>query len=186
MDLFSDILRKLKGEYVDIFLEEKITNQLQMEENKVQKCSSVFDKGLGVRVIKEGKTFYAYTNDLTKNGIEELISSLKSKDNGNHINLKKIEPSMQFFIKINPADVEISQKINFIKRANEVAWKESSKVKQVRVLYADSFQKIKIASSEGIFSEEKRIQTLFLIHVVTHENGVIQTGYEAVGGFKGI
>lgn len=186
MDLFSDILRKLKGEYVDIFLEEKITNQLQMEENKVQKCSSVFDKGLGVRVIKEGKTFYAYTNDLTKNGIEELISSLKSKDNGNYINLKKIEPSMQFFIKINPADVEISQKINFIKRANEVAWKESSKVKQVRVLYADSFQKIKIASSEGIFSEEKRIQTLFLIHVVTHENGVIQTGYEAVGGFKGI
>jgi len=66
MDFFSDILSKLGGDYVDVFFEEKITNQLQMEENKVQKCSSVFDEGLGVRVIRDDKTFYAYTNDLTK------------------------------------------------------------------------------------------------------------------------
>jgi len=187
MDLFSDILSKLKGDYVDIFFEEKITNQLQMEENKVQKCSSSFDKGLGVRVITDGKTSYAYTNDLTKGGIEELISSLRNNATyGKSLNLKKLQPSTQFFIKNNPQNLDISEKAGFIKKANDVAWKESKKIKQVKVLYADSLQKIKIASSEGYFTEEERIQTLFLVHVVAHENGVIQTGYEAAGGLKGI
>lgn len=184
--MFSDILNKLKGDYVDVFFEEKIMNQLQMEENKIQKCSTVFDKGLGIRLIKDGKTFYAYTNDLSKKGIEELVSSLKNSSSENSINLKKASPSTQFLIKINPQQVDISEKINFIKKANNVAWKESPNIKQVKVLYADSIQKIKIATSEGYFTEEERIQTLFLVHVVAHENGVIQTGYEAVGGLKGL
>ena len=186
MDLFSEILGKLKGDYVDIFFEEKITNQFQMEEDKVQKCTVVFDKGLGVRVITDGKTFYAYTNDITKNGIDELILSLKINFVPGILSLKKLHPSIQFFIKNNPKDVDITEKINSIKRANDVAWKESPKVRQVKVLYADSIQKIKIANSEGYFTEEERIHTLFLIHVVAYENGVIQTGYEAVGGLKGI
>ncbi|GAQ95060.1 TldD protein [Thermodesulfovibrio aggregans] len=185
MDLFSDILTKLDGDYVDVFLEEKNTTQLQMEENKVQKCSSVFDKGLGVRVIKEGKIYYAYTNDLTKNGIEELISSLKSNYSSKNINLKKVNPTTQFFIKNNPDSITISEKTGFIKRANEVSWKESTKIKQVKVLYADTIQSIKIANSLGNFTEEKRVQTLFLVQIVASENGIIQTGYEAVGGLKG-
>lgn len=185
MDLFSDILTKLDGDYVDVFLEEKNTTQLQMEENKIQKCSSVFDKGLGVRVIKEGKIYYAYTNDLTKNGIEELISSLKSNYSSKNINLKKVNPTTQFFIKNNPDSITISEKTGFIKRANEVSWKESTKIKQVKVLYADTIQSIKIANSLGNFTEEKRVQTLFLVQIVASENGIIQTGYEAVGGLKG-
>lgn len=185
MDLFSDILTKLDGDYVDVFLEEKNTTQLQMEENKVQKCSSVFDKGLGVRVIKEGKIYYAYTNDLTKNGIEELISSLKSNYSSKNINLKKVNPTTQFFIKNNPESITISEKTGFIKRANEVSWKESTKIKQVKVLYADTVQSIKIANSLGNFTEEKRVQTLFLVQIVASENGIIQTGYEAIGGLKG-
>lgn len=185
--MFSDILSKLKGDYIDIFFEEKITNQLQMEENKVQKCSVVFDKGLGVRLIRDGKTSYAYTNDLTKKRIEELISSLKNHSSSeSSFNLKKVLPSTQFFIKNNPQDVDISKKTNFIKKANDVAWKESVNIKQVKVLYADSVQKIKIANSEEYFTEEERIQTLFLVHVVASEDGIIQTGYEAVGGLKGL
>ena len=185
MDFFIDILSKLEGDYVDVFFEEKITNQIQMEENKVQKCSTVFDKGLGVRLIKDEKTFYAYTNDLTKKGIEELVSSLTNMKSKNIINLKKINPSINIPIKINPNELPISEKINFLKRANDVSWRESSNIKQVKVLYGDSSQKIIIANSEGDLTEEERVHILFLIHVVAYENGIIQTGYEVIGGLKG-
>lgn len=47
-------------------------------------------------------------------------------------------------------------------------------------------QKIKVANSEGYFAEEERIYTLFLVHAIASENETIQTGYEAVGGLKGI
>jgi len=187
MELFNHILKTLKGDYVDIFWEEKTANQIQMEENKVQKCSTVFDNGLGVRLIIDGKTFYAYTNDLTKRGIDELLSSLKNYRHSECIiNLKKVFPSTQFVIKKNPQDVEIAEKIKFVKRANDISWTQSKKIKQVKVLYGETFQKIKIANSEQYFTEEERVHTLFLIHAVASEDGVIQTGYEAYGGLKGL
>ncbi len=187
MEFFSDILNNLKGEYVDIFFEEKITNQLQMEENKIQKCSAIIDKGFGVRLIIDKKIFYAYTNDLTKNGIAELISSLKNyKQSGSYINLKKVFSSNQFLIKRKPQDVNMLEKIKFVKRANDTSWLQSKEIKQVKVLYSDMIQTIKTANSEGYFTEEERIHTLFLVHATASENETIQTGYEAVGGLKGV
>lgn len=187
MEFFNDILNKLKGDYVDIFFEEKTTNQLQMEENKIQKCSAISDKGLGVRLIIGGKIFYAYTNDITKNGIAELISSLKNyKNSGRYINLKKFSSSNQFFIKKSPQDVNILEKIKFLKKANDIAWLQSKKIKQIKVLYSDIVQNVKIANSERYFTEEQRVHTLFLVHVTASEDETIQTGYEAVGGLKGI
>jgi TldD protein len=186
MELFTEILSKIKGDYVDVFFEEKITNQIQMEENKLQKCSTNFDKGLGVRVIIDRKIFYAYTNDLTKTGVNNLISSLKNyKYSGNFINLKKLSPTINFLIKMPPKNIDIIEKVNFVKRANKISWSQGEKVRQVKVLYTDSFQNIKTANSEGFFTEEERIQTLFLVHTVASENGIVQTGYEAVGGLKG-
>lgn len=187
MELFNHILKTLKGDYVDIFWEEKTVNQIQMEENRVQKCSTVFDNGLGVRLIIDGKTFYAYTNDLTKRGIDELLSSLKNYRHSKCIiNLKKVFPSTKFVIKKNPQDVEIAEKIKFVKRADDISWTQSKKIKQVKVLYGETFQKIKIANSEQYFTEEERVHTLFLIHAVASEDGVIQTGYEVYGGLKGL
>lgn len=185
MDIFSDILSKIEGDYVDIFFEERKLLQLQMEENKVQKCSSAFDKGIGVRLIKNGKIFYTYTNDLTKKGLDELISSLKSSSK-KIVNLKKLNPLNTFTVKINPFEVEISKKIDFVRQANDFAWKKDRRVRQVKVFLSETNQKLKIANSDGYFTEEDRIQILFFVHVVAFENGVIQTGYEAVGGLKGI
>ncbi|GLI53473.1 TldD/PmbA family protein [Thermodesulfovibrio yellowstonii] len=187
MEFFNDILNNLKGDYVDIFFEEKTTNQLQMEENKIQKCSAIIDKGLGVRLIIGEKIFYAYTNDITKNGIAELISSLKNyKHAKSCINLKKFSSPNQFFIKKSPQDVNILEKIKFVKKANDTSWVQSKKITQVKVFYSDMIQKTKVANSEGYFTEEERIYTLFLVHAIASENETIQTGYEAVGGLKGI
>ena len=188
MELFGEILKKLKGDYVDIFLEERFISQLQMDENKIQKCSAIFDKGIGVRIIKNGKISYAFTNDITKNGIKEIISALKSYSHiDGKINLKKLllQQSNKHFIKHHPHTVNLSEKIKVLKEANNVAWKESEKIKQVKVLYSDFIQKVNIANSEGYYTDEERIYSLFLVHVTAHDNGVIQTGYETIGGLKG-
>lgn len=189
MDYFIDILNKITGDYIDIFFEERLINQFQMEENKIQKCSTVFEKGIGVRIIKDNKIHYAFTNDLTKKGIEEIIFSLRNAHpSDTNINLKKILPQnvdRKFFIKNDPQQIDLEEKIKILKRTNSVAWNESKNIKQVKVLYSDFKQKIKVANSEGFFTDEERIYTLFLIHVIAHENGIIQTGYETIGGLKG-
>lgn len=186
MEFFTDILKRIKGDFVDIFFEEKITNQIHMEENRIQRCSTVFDKGLGVRVITADEILYACTNDLTKKGIEELMESVKKPHSEGTVSLKKVLPLTKFFIRKNPAHIDISEKVNFLKRANDIAWAQSVNIRQVKVLYSDSFQKVMVANSEGYFTEEERIYTFFLVHVVASKDGVIQTGYEVMGGLKGL
>lgn len=187
MEVYTEILNRVRGDYVDIFLEERLTTQLNIEENRVQKSSTSLDKGLGVRVITNGKTFYAYTNDLSKKGIEHIVEQIRlSKNSEKKINLKQIKGNIEFTIKNNPFHFDISEKVNFMKRANDYAWALDKKIRQVKVLYADSSQKIKTANSEGNYTEEERIYTLFLVHIVAFENGVLQTGYEAIGGMKGL
>lgn len=187
MNEFSKILSKLRADFVDVFYEERGSRQFMMEENKVQKSSQTFDRGIGVRVI-EGRTIkYAFTNDLTKAGIDELIESLRnSKDVDAPINLKKSPYLCKFSILKHPDSVDDSDKLKHIKRANDLAWRRDNRVRQVRVLLSDTVQRVKIANSEGLFTEEERVYTLFMVHVVAHQDGVIQTGYEVVGGLKGM
>ncbi len=187
MDIFNEILDKVKGDYVDIFFEEKSSTQLNMEENRVQKCAFSSDKGVGVRVIRDKKTYYAYTNDFSKEGIFELIRALNLRDSkGRSIDLKRIKPSIIHPVNILPSAASISERIGFVRRANDLAWSLDKKIKQVKVYYGDTVQRVKIANSDFKYVDEERIYTLFFIHVVTAENGVIQTGYEAVGGLKGL
>lgn len=187
MDLFSHILSKVRADFVDVFHEERRSNLLQIEENRVKNCSSNYDTGIGVRAIKDGKIFYISTNDLSMKSIDEMISLITFNENLKvPIKLMKLSNYCKFRIKTNPCDKDNSDKIMYLRRANDVAWRKDKRIRQVKVLFSDMQQKIKIANSNGIYTEEERIYTFFLIHVVAHQNGIIQTGYEVMGGLKGM
>jgi TldD protein len=44
---------------------------------------------------------------------------------------------------------------------------------------------VQVATSEGAVVEDERIQLVGLVNVVAEKDGVIQTGYESLGGFAG-
>jgi TldD protein len=59
------------------------------------------------------------------------------------------------------------------------------RIRQVKVVYSDKDQGVAIANSEGLLVEEHRTYSLLAVQVVAAENGLVQTGYEAVGGLVG-
>jgi hypothetical protein len=63
---------KRGGEFCDIYLEDTFNTSIVCEEDKVEKVVTGRDRGCGIRVISNLKTFYAYTNDLTDKGLVEL------------------------------------------------------------------------------------------------------------------
>ena len=60
---------KMGGDFADIYIEETVNTSIICEENKIEKVISGRDRGLGLRVIFDFKTAYAYTNDLTETGL---------------------------------------------------------------------------------------------------------------------
>ena len=58
-----------KADYADLFFEYRRNEGVSLEEGMVKNCSQSTSNGVGVRVLAEAKTGYAYTDDIT---IEKL------------------------------------------------------------------------------------------------------------------
>lgn len=190
--LLSILLKKVSangGEYADIFIEQKRALSLQLEDNKIEKVVSGIIAGAGIRLISGGKTAYGFSNDLSMDALLELAATLSrtftEKTSEMLVDLRKGSPATDFMIRLRPDEVHISEKINLVKSANRIARSFDNRIKQVTVNYRDSVQKVQIATSEGIMAEDERIHTVALVNVIAVDSAIIQTGYEAAGGFAG-
>lgn len=177
------------GDFADIFVEQKRTTGIGCEDDKIERINTGIDVGAGIRVISGEATSYAYTNDVSKDGLMKaavIVSHAAGGRNGNlSFNLEKVKPVVEFNIEKKPDQVSTEDKVAMVLEANETARKSDSRVKQVAVGVADIVQKVTIANTAGNYVEDERVRTRFMINVVAAEEGIIQTGYNAVGGVVG-
>jgi len=189
------LLRVLKktissgGEYAEIFVENKKPTLIHLEDSKIEKVISGVDYGLGIRLIYAGRTAYAYSNDLSEesllNAASEVSKAASKKATDSIIDLKTKSPSVSFDIRLFPENVPVEKKISLVRKADNIARGYDSRIRQVSVIYNDFIQKVQIATTEGTIAEDERIHTLSVIQVVASDNGIVQTGYESIGGSLG-
>lgn len=186
---------KMGGDFADIYMEETVNTSIICEENKIEKVISGRDRGLGLRVIFDFKTAYAYTNDLTEKGLLELADVVsKAVKDGKATpptppltkgGVKK-DIAQGFFIKTPSSGVDLLKKVLLVKKANSFARGFDKKIGQVKAVYGDGFRQMAVVNSLGQWLEENRTGILFLVQVVAREGNVVQTGYESIGGVMGL
>lgn len=182
------------GEYADLYYDKSSTTSIICDDNKIEKVISGIDAGVGLRLIKNLKTAYAYTNDISEASLINLatelsgaFSSKKSKVDLPDITINAIDPAVFIPIEIDPTKIDISKKIDAVTSANKAARGEKN-IRQVKVIYRDSKKDVFIANLFGTsisLTKEIRTQTVFVVHVVASKGDIIQTGYEPVGGTVG-
>lgn len=186
------IIRVLLGDrgiYADIFAEERQYTRIQLESSRFEKIEKGVDKGVGLRTILPWKTFFASTNSFEDSHLmglsKELKGSLK-EDSGRQIkDFIPVTAQYPFSLKIDPRDVELRQKLQILKKIDDMARAMEKRIRQVRVIYLDTEQDVSIFNSEGMAVGDKRRQVVLNMTVVGEERGELQTAYEAMGGFYG-
>jgi TldD protein len=182
-------LMKGGGIYGDVFAEERTYTHIQLESGRIEKLEKGEDKGVGIRVINPWKTFYASTNSFNEANLVETAYHLAkfSKENrdGKIGPEKHIIADYPFPISINPDEVEVEKKLAMVKALEETVKKMERRIKQIRVIYRDTRQKVKMYSNAEGAIEDNRTQIILNIFLVGEENGEMQTSYEAIGGFYG-
>lgn len=177
------------GDFAEVYLEQKRTTGIACEDDKIERVVSGSDSGAGIRVISGWNTLYAYTNDLSREGllkVAELVSrAVQGTKRDLTLDLRQVKPQLDFPIFKRPEEVTIDEKVNLVQKTNHVARNYDKRIKQVTVSYGDVVQKVMIANSEGKFVDDERIRTRLVVNAVAMEGSVIQTGYEAMGGFAG-
>lgn len=177
------------GEFADIYFEEGSSTAIVCEDGKIEKIVAGTDRGVGIRVISDLRTAYAYTNEVTEKALLDLARTVsravRGKAFGSAIDLRAKTVGAGFSIKVSPADVSLQDKVALVRRADEAARRMDERVRQALAVYRDGRVRTQIANSLGDFVETARTGTVFMTQVVAADGDIIQTGYEPVGGFRG-
>jgi TldD protein len=191
-ELFSRFVRKALsrgGDYADIFLEERRSTTIQLEDRKVEKVITGFSGGVGIRLIHDGKTAYAFTNDSSRETLFDLADSVSRAASGTEkdlvLDMRRRAPAVTFPVRVPPEGVSMSRKIEAVTAADRAAHEYHTAVRQVTVSCRDARQKVAIYSSDGFWVEDERVHTTGVVHVVAADGQTVQTGHEHAGGLVG-
>lgn len=180
---------KRGGDFAEVYVEEKLLTSIICEDNKIEKVNSGREAGAGVRVVTKGNTAYAYTNDLSEEALLKIAETVAHAAEGEarevKIELKPLRSDMQLpFLKM-PDQFPFEEKVQRVLTANQAARSVGEEIKQVTVSLADVQKKFQIANSRGELVEDELVRTRFVVNAVAARDGVIQTGFDAVGGVIG-
>ncbi len=180
---------KKGGDYADLYYEDTLNTSIVCEDQRIEKVISGRDRGVGLRVIFGLKTAYAYTNSVDEDSLLELadtISRMVASGKTGSVAILKGKGLESMPVTIPPSSVPIDRKVDLVEKGNRCAWTMDKRVRQVKVVYGDGLRRVLIANSEGNLVEEERTHILYFVHVVAEEGGVVQTGYEPIGGTLGL
>ena len=177
------------GQFADLYFEEGRGTAVICEDGKIEKVLAGTDRGVGLRVISELSTAYAFTNEVTESALLELAETVSHALKGgifdNTIDMRQKVVNTGFPIQLPPDGIPLADKVALVKLADRAARGFDAKIRQVMALYRDAMVKYQFANSLGEFIETRRTGTLFVVQAVAADGNVIQTGYETMGGSMG-
>lgn len=186
--IFKTVL-KHGGSFADLYHESSRSSSLICDDDKLEMMTTGVDVGVGLRLISDFKTGYAFSNRCSQREIlglaADLAGAAKAGGASPVSRVYSLKPQVDLRVHLSPNEIDTAAKSALVREANRAARGMDKRVRQVRVVYGDKVQKLGMADSEGHLVREHRTYTLFAVHVVAAENDMVQTGYETAGGLIG-
>ncbi len=157
---------------------------IDVREGQVETMKLAEDRGLGVRLFKDGRIGFAYTSDLNKSAVDEIIAqALKNseKTTPDEFNVlpdkKGGYPTLELFDQaIQKASVE--EKIELAKNIENIAKGYDKRITNTeRSAYFDAEYEVTLANSKGISASYNGAYCGAYVDVVAEQNGESQTGF---------
>jgi TldD protein len=192
-DLASEVLRAARargGSFAEVFVEERASVSIRLDDGKVEELTSGLDRGAGVRVARGTSYGYAFSNRLDRDALlqaaEAASAALKGDAPGDVVDLREQRAPVVHGAR-EPADsVAAADKVAWLREADDTARSFSEEVRQVTASYGDSLQRVLIATSDGRFVQEERPRVRLVVQVVAARGDVIQTGFHGPAALAGI
>lgn len=173
------------GEYGEIFYELSRTCRMHLEDNKIDKVQWGEEEGVGIRLIKEGKTYYGYTTEITYENLLEIAKTLARGQGHGPVAIGKRYIKGWTLTLIDPDEMSLNYRAELLHRANQKARSYGDKIKQVLAVLMDKTRDIMVINSLGERAEDLQKRVVFFVEVVASDGSTLQRGYESVGGTKG-
>ena len=177
------------ADFAEIYIEEKLSNNIVIDNGKVENSVVSKSYGAGVRLLQKFRSVYGYTNDISRTGLLKLAQSLSNSFTGKQeIVVDKIKNKK--FKCVTPIEIPFEQVnkdeiVSYLKKGSEAMKKYDARIIRTSASIAFSHKNITIYNSNGLCIGDEIERGRIAVQCVAAEGEKIETGYSAPGAASG-
>jgi TldD protein len=195
-DVLNQAVRRLmaKGaDLADVYVERAAFGTIQDDDKKIN-TTTLIEKGVGLRAVKEGRTYYAYTASFDPPEVfktAEYVADAAAQGGpsgaaGAVVTLTRASSKLTFPITPLPADVAVTKRIEQVRALSDRAWSADKRIVQVTGLLREIIRQVNVASSDGPLVSQMLAMTEFLTMIYGKDaQGRMQSGWDGRGAYAG-
>lgn len=184
-----DMALSTGGDFAELFAENKNKSHIVMVDGNVEEAVSGLDYGVGIRIFCGLNAVYAYTNDTTDDHLlttaKQAAQAIKAIKNKEVMRFSKLDYTNRHNIKILPIDSVKKNKVDLMRLANRTVVEYDSLISQSRITLLDEVQDVLIANSNGLWAQDRRVRTRFVVEAIASLNTEKQIGRVSPGAQMG-
>ena len=178
------------ADFAEIFAEDRRSSSAILDDGRVEEVVSGRDRGAGIRVVVGETTGFAHTADLSETGLTAAAgaAAAAARQTGGArrvVEVSSLEVPRPLTVRVPPEDVPKSTKVALLTAADAAARSTGSAITQVSARYGDGRRRILVADSDGLFTSDDQVRTLFSVSCVASGDTGMQTGRESAGRTAG-
>ena len=199
MGIDQAVLRKLLnaalhrgGDFADIHFEYSTRNSVVMEDGIIKNSAVAVVSGVGIRVVQNDQTGYAYSEDFDLKPMLHAARTAAAIASSGEVSLaegfrfNEVVPKNYYPVLETVTDLELVQKIEMVKRTENVARDYDERINRVTVAMMDALNLTQVVTSEGNVLRDTRPMFRLNVHCVSQDGDNIQNGSSGIGGRVGI
>lgn len=196
LDLDPGLLQKIiqkalenGGDFAEVYVENRISRNLSMEESKFKSGVFGISKGAGVRVIAGDKTGYAYTDELSEAKMLRAAEVASFVARGTKtvppVDIQKTSRESFITIKVPLGDLVDDKRLEVMRRANQAALEYDPKIKMALISYYDETRGRTIVNSEGLYLSDELPLLFFIVQAMGVGNNTRHMARERLSRHSG-
>lgn len=175
------------GEDIEAYVTHARTFNVKAYQGEVESVSSAEPRGAGVRVVSSGRTGFAYTTDMTNDGLDEVVG--QARTNGSHATADEAvalaEASSDGFAEVHglyddrQSEVTPEEKVAFALELDAATRGHDKRVRAVEeAVYSDSDATVAIATSTGIAGSYRETNAWCYSMAIATDGDDTEVGFE--------
>ena len=169
----------------ELYMQSSENESFAFDDGKLKLANSNKDIGFGLRSLSGEVVGYAHASEISKKALERAGKTVKeiiSKDN-KEIDVSPQKTNRSFYEANNPIpSLDFDKKIKVLQDINEYARSVNSKVEQVSINLAGSWEAIRILRPDGEMLDDVRPLVRLGVNIAVKDNEKMETGSYGSGG----
>jgi PmbA protein len=172
------------GEQVEAYATESRRTEVRARQGRVDSLTQAGSRGIGVRVVTDGRLGYAWAADPDVEEVRSLLAAAReaasssTPDQANGLAPVRDADPIPALFRPSVVNVDPKRKVSLaldLERAAVSAHPDTRRVEEV--MYGDAISRVAIASTEGVNAEYRRTDCWCVVSALAEREGETQSGF---------